>query len=66
MKHKVLAALLLFAAFDVCNAQSAPAGPADAAASAPAKHKLLKKLRAKHPPASAANPEASPDKKGGG
>ena len=38
--------------------------PADAA-SAPTKHKLLKKLKNHKPGASATNPETSPDKKGG-
>ena len=38
--------------------------PADSA-SAPVKHKLLKKLKNHKPGASAVNPEASPDKKGG-
>jgi hypothetical protein len=42
---------------------SAPEG-----ASAPAKHKLAQKYKAakaRHPPASATNPETAPDKKGG-
>ena len=42
---------------------SAPEG-----ASAPSKHKLVQKYRAakaRHPPASATNPETMPDKKGG-
>ena len=38
--------------------------PADSA-SAPTKHKLLKKLKNHKPGAPATNPEASPDKKGG-
>lgn len=66
MKSMFLVAVLLVAALDVCNAEEDVAVAAAApVASAPAKHKLLKKLRAKHPAASAVNPEAAPDKVGG-
>ena len=43
----------------------AAATPPEAAASKPAKHKWIKKLRSHKPGASAVNPETSPDKKGG-
>ena len=43
----------------------APAAAPDGAASAPAKHKWIKKIKNHKPGAPAVNPEASPDKKGG-
>ena len=62
-------AVLLAAAGAAAFAQTtAPAKPATAqadGASAPAKHKLLKKLKNHKPGASAVDPEDSPDKKGG-
>ena len=62
-------AVLLSAAAAASFAQTA--APAKSAtvpaesASAPAKHKLLKKLKNHKPGAPAADPERSPDKKGG-
>ena len=62
-------AVLLSAAAAASFAQTAaPAKSATAeanSASAPAKHKLVKKLRSHKPGASATDPEDSPDKKGG-
>ena len=47
-------------------AQAAPPAPAPAeAASAPTKHKLMRKLKNHKPGASAVDPERTPDKKGG-
>ncbi len=62
-------AALLCAVAAASFAQTAtPAKPATAqadSASAPVKHKLLKKLKNHKPGASAVDPEDSPDKKGG-
>jgi hypothetical protein len=64
-----LIAVLLSATATTSFAQTAaPAktGTAQAnSASAPAKHKLIKKLKSHKPGASAVDPEDSPDKKGG-
>ena len=60
-KTSLVAIVLSLAAAAAFGQASAPTG----AASAPEKHKLLKKLRNHKPGASATNPEASPDKKGG-
>ena len=63
VKCIVLVASLAF----VSGAAFAQASAADGA-SAPAKHKLAQKLKAakaRHPAASATNPETMPDKKGG-
>jgi hypothetical protein len=71
MTTKPLLAILLCVTAAVSFAQTAaPANPAPAqatatAASAPEKHKLLKKLKNHKPGAPATNPETSPDKKGG-
>ena len=59
---KKIALTLLLSAFAV-GAFAQASAPA-AAASAP-KHKFLKKLKSHKPAASAVNPEASADKKGG-
>lgn len=61
IKSSLIAILLSFAAAVSFAQASAPADPA----SAPAKHKLLKKLKNHKPGAPASNPEASSDKKGG-
>lgn len=58
---RLLAALLLSAFAAAAFSQASAPAPA---ASAP-KHKFLKKLKSHKPAASATNPEASPDKKGG-
>jgi hypothetical protein len=62
-------AVLLSASAAASFAQTAdPAKSATApsnAASAPAKHKMLKKIKNHKPGASAVDPEDSPDKKGG-
>jgi ABC-type transporter MlaC component len=63
MKSIITAALLAVAATAVFAQASAPA-----AASSTVRQKIAKKYKAakaKHPPASAVNPEASADKKGG-
>lgn len=61
IKSSVIAiALSVFTVASFAQA-SAPA----ASASAPVKHKLLKKLKNHKPGAPATNPETSPDKKGG-
>ena len=58
----ILLAVAAGASFAQADAQaSAPAQ----AASAPKKHKLLKKLKNHKPGQPAVDPEASPDKKGG-
>ena len=67
-KIHFIAALLSAAAaasFAQTPAPDKSATPPAASASAPAKHKLLKKLKNHKPGAPAVNPEASPDKKGG-
>ena len=62
-------AILLSAAASTSFAQTAApaksATPQSDSASAPAKHKLLKKLKNHKRGASAVDPEESPDKKGG-
>lgn len=62
-------AVLLSAAAAASFAQTAASDKSATAqagaASAPAKHKLLKKIKNHKPGASAADPEDSPDKKGG-
>ena len=63
VKSLIVLASLAF----VASASFAQASAADGA-SAPAKHKLAQKLKAakaRHPAASATNPETMPDKKGG-
>ena len=60
-KTTLVAVLLSVTTAAAFGQASAPGG----AASAPEKHKLLKKLKNHKPGASATNPETSPDKKGG-
>lgn len=72
MIKNLLACMMLATTAMSASAQSAAAmtraspvaAPADAASS-PAKHKWLKNLKARHPAASAVDPEASTFKKGG-
>ena len=61
IKMNFIAVLLSVASVAAFAQASAPAD----AASAPVKHKLLKKLKNHKPGAPAADPERSPDKKGG-
>ena len=62
MTKALLIAILLSVTAVAASAQaSAPTG----SASAPAKHKLIKKLKNHKPGAPATDPEKSPDKKGG-
>ena len=72
MIKNLLVCMTLAAGTVSCFAQSAAAMTrADAAtapngaASAPVKHKWIKKIKNHKPGAPAVNPEASPDKKGG-
>jgi hypothetical protein len=60
---KKLALALLLSSF-AAAAFSQASAPADSA-SAPVKHKFLKKLKSHKPVTPATNPENSPDKKGG-
>ncbi len=60
-KAHLIAIILSVAAVTSFAQASAPSDPA----SAPTKHKLLKKLKSHKPASPATNPEASPDKKGG-
>lgn len=63
VKTIVIAACLAIASSASFSQASAPEG-----ASAPSKHKIVQKYRAakaRHPPASTADPEKMPDKKGG-
>ena len=65
IKAPLIAILLSVIGVDAF-AQAAPPAPAPAeAASAPTKHKLMKKLKNHKPGASAVDPERNPDKKGG-
>ncbi len=61
IKMNFIAVLLSVASVAAFAQASAPAD----AASAPVKHKLLKKLKNHKPGAPATDPERSPDKKGG-
>lgn len=61
IKANFVAILLSVTAVAAFAQASAPA----ASASAPEKHKMLKKLRNHKPGASATDPERTPDKKGG-
>lgn len=61
IKSHLIAILLSATAVGALAQASAPA----ASASAPVKHKFLKKLKSHKPATPATNPEASPDKKGG-
>lgn len=66
MKRVVFAAVLLSLAGSLfAQGETTSAAPAASAASAPTKHKLLRKLKPHRPASAAVNPEASPDKKGG-
>jgi hypothetical protein len=61
IKAPLIAIVLSVAAVASFAQASAPAD----SASAPVKHKWIKKLKNHKPGAPATNPEASPDKKGG-
>jgi hypothetical protein len=65
IKAPLIAILLSVIALDSFAQAAAQASAPAEAASAPTKHKLLKKLKNHKPGAPAVDPERSPDKKGG-